>query len=225
MQRASLAFLLAGIASTGLNASVSIQGTVTDENQQPIANAWVTALRNDIPPASRNVQSAVDGSFQISGLPAGPYTLCAQLSGSVYLNACQWGSSGPIVTLADGQQSANNVLKLRKGVVLSVQINDPGNYMIQPTKQGTPPDLILGIWGPQNLFYPVQLTAKNAQGASYGIAIPAGTPLRFQIQSRYLNLADSQGKPLPNNAAQLAFQSNAGNAAPAFTYTITGMNP
>lgn len=225
MRRASLAILLAGIVATGLDASISIQGTVTDATQQPVANAIVTASSVTVPPASQSVPSGANGSFQITGLAAGSYSLCVQVPGSAYLDSCLWGGSGPVVKVADGQQSANNVLKLQSGATLSVVISDPNNEMGQVTKQGMPPDLMMGVWGPKSLFYPVHLAIRNAQSTTYQMTIPAGTPLKFTIQSLHLNLADSQGQPLANNSAQMNFQSPAGGAAPTFTYVITGMTP
>jgi hypothetical protein len=104
------------------------------------------------------VPSGANGSFQITGLPAGSYSLCVQVPGSAYLDSCLWGGSGPVVKVADGQQSANNVLKLQKGATLSVVINDPNNEMGQVTKQGMPRLSMKS--GTQSLFYPVHLAIR-----------------------------------------------------------------
>ena len=75
----------------------SIQGTVTDGQNKPIAGALVTITRTFATPKkvtapySQSVKTASDGSFLAQGLPPGSYSYCAQVPGDGYLNGCHWG--------------------------------------------------------------------------------------------------------------------------------------
>ena len=75
-------------------------------------------MRNGLPPLSQSLPAGPDGSYQAKGLPAGTYTLCAQVPGDVYLSSCQWTGTGAGVTLTAGQVSTGNVLALKTGSVV-----------------------------------------------------------------------------------------------------------
>src|SRR5438067_1393326 len=153
--------------------SGSIQGTVTDaQTQKPIAGALVTVMRNGLPPLSQSLPAGPDGSYQAKGLPAGTYTLCAQVPGDVYLSSCQWTGTGAGVTLTAGQVSTGNVLALKTGSVVKVHLQDPGQFLNQQTKAGHDPRVTMGVWGPQGIFYPARLAAKNQNGADFQLTIP-----------------------------------------------------
>lgn len=66
-----------------VDAGVSISGRVVDRDSEPIANAEITlsTRANGDPTATRTSESAEDGSFEVTGLVAGPYGVRAQASG------------------------------------------------------------------------------------------------------------------------------------------------
>src|SRR5262245_35529777 len=71
-----------GIGQTG---TASVRGTVLDgKTQKPVPAAWVIAVRDGVPPFTRNTKSGGDGAFQIEGLTAGTYSLCVQVEGDRY---------------------------------------------------------------------------------------------------------------------------------------------
>src|ERR1700682_673887 len=108
-----LAVFLLALGSSALSAQTtavgSIQGTVTDGQNKPIAGALVIITRTFKPkeavaPYSQSVRTASDGSFLAQGLPPGSYSYCAQVPGDGYLNECHWGGPMPSVTLSAGQK-------------------------------------------------------------------------------------------------------------------------
>jgi hypothetical protein len=130
------------------------------------------------------------------------------------------------VTLAAGQRSAGNLVKLKAGSILKVRIQDPGNLKDRKTADGREPDLSMGVFGPRGIFYPVHITGKDNAGADYQLTVPRDTPVKFSILSKNLKLADANGAALPGNASQQAFQHATGDANPrSFRYTIIGVLP
>ena len=228
-----IVLMLAVSAAIGQTGTASISGTVLDsKTHRPIATALVTAIRNGVPPFSKNNQSGSDGAFQVQGLTAGDYTLCVQAQSAGYLDPCQWNGNPARVTLLAGQAAAGVSLGLTTASVLNIQVQDTQRILSQKTKDGRDPELSVGVWGPNGLYYPAHAldnpgAGKNSQtGIAYQIAIPRDISLRFHIASRDLKLGDALGANLPANANQEAFQHFTGELKPkSFAFTVLGLVP
>ena len=226
MRMLALAFLFQSAAL--LAQTASIQGTVADAtNHQPIAGALVTAVRAGLPPASQTATTGSDGAFQVQHLPAGAYSLCVQVPGDTYLDLCQWSpASAAKVTLAAGQTSSGNALKIDKGSVLQVHIDDPGHLLAQKTSRGRDPQILIGVWGASSLFFPVHATSKDTAGANFQVTVPRDTPLKLNVASKDLKLSNASGAAIAATGDQQPFQHATGDANPkSFRYTITGVIP
>src|SRR5205085_1444112 len=92
-----MCFLAASVCVAQTNASLS--GTVVDDAGKPVA-ASVIVRRNAMPPLNARVQAGQDGTFSISNLPAGGYTVCVQVIGGGYLDPCSWSPEAPSVQIA-----------------------------------------------------------------------------------------------------------------------------
>jgi hypothetical protein len=203
----------------------SIQGMVIDAiTHTPIGGAIVTAVSTTPPIFSQSVSIADDGSYQINSVPAGLFFLCVYVPGDLYPNSCQWGKTPIAVTMAGGQQSTGNVLSITAGSTLKVRIQDPGQFLNQKSGAGYDPDLVLGVIGPQGLFYPTHKVDQDAAGADYQLAIPVGTRVTFSVASNTLTLADSTGAALPNNTAQQGLELSNTSVPEQFIYTVTGQH-
>ncbi len=210
------------VAQTG-----SIQGAATDSKGKPLKGTFVTAVRGGLPPASQSASTANDGSFKIQGLPAGTYSLCVQVPGDGYLDPCQWGGTPVKITLADGQTSTGNTLKVADASVLVIRIDDPGKALGQHTKDGRNPHLLVGVWSGNGLFLPAHVASTDAAGTQYQVSIPRDAALKLHVSSRDLQVADAGGAAIAaSTGEQQTFQHNTGDSNPkSFKYTITGLVP
>jgi hypothetical protein len=221
----SLTLLTAALLCAQSN-SASIQGTVTDAaRNKPVPGAAVSAIRAGLPPFIRAVRTNLSGSFTISSLPAGAYKLCVQVPGTVYLATCAWNTAAPALTLAAGQASTGNVLRIASGSFLNVRIQDTAGLAAQKLASGYLPNITIGVTGPTGLFLPARLLFRDGTGASYQVAVPFDTSLRLTVSSAHLRLADTNGG-VPQNAAMQPFvYSSTAATPPRFTYTVTGRQP
>jgi hypothetical protein len=228
---------LIALLGSGLRAqnTAAIQGTVLDaKTLKPVAAAWVMANRAGAPPFSGHTKSGGDGTFSIRGLAAGKYSICVQAAGDAYLDPCQWSGSPVTVTLAAGQTSAGNAVRLAPASILTVQIQDPQRALSQKTKDGRQPELRLGVWGPRGLYYPAHpvggpapgVSAQGTVSYSYRLAVPLDTALSFYAASHDVKLGDGNGLPLAGNLSQQAFQHATGDPNPkGFALTVLGLAP
>jgi hypothetical protein len=106
----------------------SISGVVTGDDGKTLA-AVVTA--NGVIPlaASGHAKSASSGAFTISGLAAGTYQLCVNVTGGGYLDPCVWEPVLPTVQVTAAQAVSGYVLTVKKGALLQVRVNDPGGVL------------------------------------------------------------------------------------------------
>ncbi len=228
--------LFAVAVASGQSPTGSIQGVLLDSGtQRPVPAAVVIANRAGVPPFTRNTRSGADGAFQIQGLPAGDYRLCVQVEGDQYLDPCQWSTGLTTVTLPAGQAASGISLRVTAASVLYIQAQDPQNILSQKTADGRPPDLSVGVWGANGLYYPAHragsLTAgenplPGMPGHSYQLAVPRDTALQLQIASHDLRLGDAAGAALPANTSTQSFQlATGGPDAKSFTFTVLGLLP
>jgi hypothetical protein len=231
-----LILVLSVSAAIGQTGTANISGTVLDaKTQKPVPAALVMAIQSGLPPFSKNTKSGGDGAFQIQGLPAGKYSLCVQAPGDAYLDPCQWNGAPATVTLVSGQTAAGVSLRITAASVVTIQVQDAQKVLSQKTRDGRRPDLTLGVWGPNGLYYPAHAsggptTVAGPQTAvsSYGyqIAVPRDTALKIYIASKDLKLGDAVGATLAGNASQQAFTHATGDTNPkSFAFTVLGLLP
>lgn len=205
--------------------SAAIRGAVTDDKGRALSGVLVTAVLNAGPPLARTSTSAADGSFQIQGLPAGPYSLCAQLPAGGYLDPCQWSLNPTSLTLIAKQVSTGNAVTLRKGSIVKIRMQDPGRLLAQKTRDGRQPHLLIAVPALRGLNA-AQQTGKDSNGADYEVTVPNDSSLTIQVVSRDLKLGDKLGNPLANNSAREAFQHGSADPNPkTFSYTVLSQLP
>jgi hypothetical protein len=222
----SLLFVAAVAAAPDPN-TASIQGKITARDTgKPLADALVIARTMPASSTRRTAKSAADGSFQLQNLPGGTYSICVKPADDGYLDPCEWTPTAVNITVAAGQQSSGNALTVPSGSVMKIRIEDTSQLLFQKTKTGFVPDLLVGVFGPNGLFYPAHVTNRDIRGLSLQLTIPFDTPLALSVASRAAKLADASGGALPAPGAQVAFQHARADANPqTFSYTVIGIVP
>jgi len=183
-------------AFRGQTAVAGMAGTVVDaKTGKPVPAALVMAVQTGLPPLS--TRTGGDGAFQIDGLAAGKYSLCVQAQSDGYLDPCQWNGSPMTVTVVSGQAATGVVLRLTPASALNIQVLDSQKVLTQATKDGRRPELTVGVWGPDGLYYPAHAWSNvgDAESISGGVLYRWG--FRGTRPSSSASRAETSGSGMP----------------------------
>jgi RNA polymerase sigma factor (sigma-70 family) len=119
LPRPTWADLLAGRAIIVLSSGFQVGGFVLDDFGWPLADAKVSVF-SDAGFATKDVQTQADGSFQLTGLPAGQTRLGASAAGFA-----------PATQSIEAQNHVSDlVFRLERGTTVSVRLVDQQDYPI-----------------------------------------------------------------------------------------------
>jgi hypothetical protein len=209
----------------------SIEGTVVDDANQPVAKAHVSAYRDYVagtPPFSATAVTAADGAFRLGGLPAGKYKVCVQVPAGSLLDPCQWSDTPPSLTLSAGQDITGFKVALARGTVVTVRVND-AQKLLQTNEGKTPGSrLLIGVWTDKGLFYEARVAATDANGRDHQITVPNNRQLTLSADSAFFKLADAtpgapKGPTSASGNVTSAFQHTAADPPKSFTINVTGL--
>jgi hypothetical protein len=163
------------------------------------------------------------GAFRFEGLPDGQYILCAQAPFSAWLNPCEWGLRPPMVTISRAQRSASLTFVLKKGAVVPIRVDDPGQLLRQHEGKTAGALLLLGVGSDSFVFHPALVASQESAGRNYRVVIPFDAPTKIVVSSPFYQLSDSGGLPLPRTGSiGIPVMVPAGQTPATLKLTITG---
>ena len=213
MSRSLLIGFLFGVTATSLlaQANASISGTLIGDDGATLAGI-VTVHRMVLPMASGRAEAGKDGSFTISNLPAGTYSICATVSGRRHMDPCAWSAAPVTIPVTDGQAVTGYRLVVNKGEPVQVRLNDPGSALTAVAQPNQPaPHVQLGFFTTRGLFEPLVETGKDATGHNLQGFIPPNTPVPLYVGGKGVQVADSTGKALDPNGASISVSQPKGS--------------
>jgi hypothetical protein len=231
--RAALFAAVVVQAGFGQSAGASVSGTVVDAlTGKPVPSAWVLAIREGTPPLRQVSKSGGAGEFRLEGLAAGEYQVCVQAQEQGYVDPCQWGARMTTVKAGAGEAVAGVVVRLAAGTIVTVRVEDAGLVLEQKTKDWRQPDLSVGVWGPNGLYYAARSGVrmggpKDPQSGEvvYRMLVPVDTALKLDVVSRDLRLGDGEGRLLAGSASRQQFQQSSGDSPKVFAFKVLGQLP
>jgi len=228
---AVISALASAVAAGGV-----LSGVVVDDNGTPIANARV--IYSSIPPATLSaggralpigpavggtVRTASDGTFNVSGLPASKYHLCAYGPRNTDLGSCEWGTGSTNVDLASIQPALR--FHISTGTLLTFQVNDPHHRIKDLADLRTPDgrmpltggNFAIGIWAGTR-YAVAQLVSTNGAGRQYQLAIPRNASVRLFLDTPF-TVVDGNGSSISVGRPSTTIAA-AGQAAITISLTV-----
>lgn len=134
------------------------------------------------------------GSFSAAAVPSGHYKLCAAPPDG-YLDTCLW--SGPVdVVLAPGSSSARENLRLRRGAIVRIRLNDPQSLLPASQTAYVEKGVVAGVMTATGAFRPARLRSRDATGTDLVMTVPLNTPLSLWISPRQVSVRAPNGATL-----------------------------
>ncbi len=231
MKRSLLLFVIAatsGLAQQTVNGSVS--GTVVGEDGTALVGAAIAIhltppTPSRIPPqrADWSAQTVTGGTFDVSGLPEGTYTVCPRMPGSTWLNPCEWNFPTPIATITPSNANPRLTITLKRGAAVPVRIDDPGQLLPQNEGKKTGAGLLLSVSGPGLFFRLVPLVSQDSAGRNHQIVIPFNTQLTLVVHPSFYHVTNASNVALSQTmSTKTPLLVATGQQAPTFKFTITG---
>jgi len=208
--------------STTGSGTGGISGTVVGDDGTAVVGA---VIANGVGlSASGRVVAAADGSFTISNLPPGTFSLCARPKGGGYLDPCTWSDPLQVVVTA-GKVTTGTQVIVAKGAVVSVRVNDPGLILslVGTQPNVVTPHLLLHAMTPRGLLEPLVITETDALGREYQATIPFSVLVTIVVSGKQVLITDSAGNSL--NAAGTAITIQQAPNNPPTTITLQVSTP
>jgi hypothetical protein len=245
---------LSSICAPAQTVKSAILGAVSGPDGKPLSGASVWANLVSLPPRPVDGNSAVpvlravsakDGTFTISGVPAGQYRICSNHSSAGALNPCIWGGA-PLVQVSSVQLNAAApafrmetgvphevgkaaqpvfvaapAFRMETGVPLQVHLDDPGGYVAAHVGKDPKATLIVGL-ATQRGFLPFPVTATTATGRDYLMLVPLNVTHNVVISTQYFKMTNASGSPIGAQPISVTFSSSVPTQANVIIVRITG---
>ena len=145
---------------------------------------------------------------------------------STWLNPCEWGFAGPVVPVSGSGPAASATLVMKKGAVVQIRIDDPGQLLSQHEGKTPRARLLLGLGYGASVFRLVPLVSQDSGGRNHQIAIPYNTPVKLVVHSSLFSVSDAAGIPIATGRGMvIPLSVLAGQQVAPIKFSVTGIHP
>ena len=137
--------------------------------------------------------SKANGTFSITGVPAGKYRICVDAPNENALDPCVWSATQPTWTVTDTSNITNVNIEVAVGTQVKVHVNDPQNALPQ-TKGGVHGNaLSMTVVTGRSRHHSLRLMSASPGSSDHYLIVPFGEPVVLNTQSASLALSDGKG--------------------------------
>ncbi len=159
------------------------------------------------------------GAFGASAVPSGHYKLCASPPDG-YLDTCLW--TGPVdVVLAPGSSSTAGNLRLRRGAVVHIRLDDPQSLLPSVETSSVEWGVVAGVMTPAGAFRPAKLISRDATGRDLVLTVPFDIPLKLWISPRRVSVRAPNGAALLRAGSFTTFQASPLSGTIKFQFQVS----
>ena len=209
-----------------------IQGTALSAAGKPLPRASIYYARTSpvkgkttgaVLPPVLSAKAGWDGSFTLSNLPPGSWTVCVEVVG--YLDPCHW-STAPTFLVSAGQSSLKAEVRLEQAFLLYIHVNDPQGLLANEGKAAGAL-LQIGIHAPSGAFQRANIAARDRKGRDYTVAMSPYAAARLFVHGGSFQLNDDTGSQIAKGgkitqvAAPDTNKTGVVSQAP-LSFTVTG---
>lgn len=186
--------MLCSYAASGQTGTIS--GSVRSDGSVPLSN--ITVLYKSFNLAGSRVASIAvnssvvtdqNGNFQIGGLPAGTFYVCALASSAGQLSSCRHGARPVYVVVSAGGQSGGVALTISTGQIVRVRVTGAIGSISAAHR------FSVAAMASDGSFEIGKQVSQSAQELDFEITIPENLSSYLMINTD-LNVTDGSGNPI-----------------------------
>jgi hypothetical protein len=168
-------------------------------------------------PFDHQFASKADGTFSLSGVPAGTYRICVDAPQANVLDPCLWSATQQTWTVSASQAVTGVVIEVQTGAMLRVHVNDPQAALPQPQGgiHGNALTIAVETDRKQHLNLrqlPAASAVASASGFDDYLIVPYDETVTLVTQSASVALSDQNGNALQGNAQTIAVHIPSGGS-------------
>ena len=213
--------LMASVSLTGATISGSLATTAGKPIRAAITLHDLSTSRTvGQAPFDHQYASKSDGSFSLTGVPAGKYEICVEAPPDNVLDPCVWSPSRPTITVAAGDAVTGLKVTVQTGSVVQIRANDPQALVAGSLGGVAGNALSLMVITRGNRYVNFRLLGKDATGSSHYLVVPFNEPMMLVTASTQFALSDANGKAIPGGSQKVPILVPAGGSLPPVTVNI-----
>jgi hypothetical protein len=218
MKSISVLALVAVAATDAAAQTATIGGLVVDQSGNPLSGIAVLYnrirdLRTDangqlapIPPiVSSQVVTGSQGTFEISGIPAGSYHLCTGLSVPGRLASCLYEPKPVVVPVGIGTSATGVTLVAAAGTTVTVQVTDAAGKI----QAGSPFAIGATAVGSAWAFF-ARLVSQSSTQLTYQMTLPKDYNFQLVVDTP-LAVTDAKGYTVVAKQPGMVLATSSGN--------------
>lgn len=184
--------------------SGALSGKVLDAKGQPFPRAQVSAtLMADDPlrytPWQGNAESGADGSYRITGAPAGRYEVCVWTPRPEFVNRCMWGRAVAVVTIAQGGEVTQEI-RLEEGRELRIRVEDPEGFLDRHEGKTPGARLEVGVYTAERMYLTAEPVGQQRAGMKiYRVTVPVEDTWRLRVGGPFYTVEGDNERQQPLN--------------------------
>jgi hypothetical protein len=171
-------------------------------------------------PYDHQFASKADGTFSLTGVPAGKYRICVDAPQENVLDPCLWSDTQQTWTVADGDHLTKVAIKVQTGTQLKVHVNDPQGALPQ-TKGGVHGEaLSMVVMSNRKRYHNLRLLSAGKNGSDHYVVVPFDEPLVLVTESASLAVSDKDGKRVSGDSKKMPLRIATGATLPPVVVSV-----
>lgn len=171
-------------------------------------------------PYDHQFASKADGTFSLTGVPAGKYRICVDAPQENVLDPCLWADTQQTWTVADSDNLTKLAIRVQTGTQLKVHVNDPQGALPQ-TKGGVHGEaLSMVVVTNRKRYHNLRLLSAGKNGSDHYVVVPFDEPLVLVTESASLAVSDKDGKRVSGDSQKMPVRVAAGATMAAVVVNV-----
>jgi len=213
------------VLAVSASANSTVSGSLETTTGKPILASITlhdisTARTQGQIPFDRQFASKSDGTFTVTGVPAGQYQVCVDAPQENVLDPCLWSTTPTVVTVPATGNVTGLAIKVATGSTLRVHVNDPQALLPAPKGGIAGQALSIRVITTNNHQVNFRLLGATALTRDHYLPVPFDQSMILVIEASGVSLSDSNNQKYTGNAVRMPVRVPGGGSVPTITVNV-----